>query len=73
MPFLRFSISKPALNRVLLENPCKCQKSQFFGYGVGSSPAQATCETSQVLLAGVLGVFSLGTSVFAHLLIGLSH
>ena len=25
--------------------------------GVGSSPALATCETSQVLLAGVSGVF----------------
>ena len=33
--------------------------------GVGSSPALATCETSQVLLAGVPGVFSRGTPVFA--------
>ena len=33
--------------------------------GVGSSPALATCETSQVLLAGVPG----GFPVFAHLLI----
>ena len=33
--------------------------------GVGSSPALATCETSQVLLAGVSGVFSRGSSVFA--------
>ena len=32
---------------------------------VGSSPALATCETSQVLLAGVSGVFSLGSPVFA--------
>ena len=38
-----------------------------------SSPALATCETSQVLLAGVPGGFSGGSSVFAHLLIGLSH
>ena len=33
--------------------------------GVGSSPALATCATSQVLLAGVPGGFSLGPSVFA--------
>ena len=32
--------------------------------GVGSSPALATCETSQVLLAGVQGVFSRGSPVF---------
>ena len=41
--------------------------------GVGSSLALATCETSQVLLAGVPGGFSRGSLVFAHLLIGLSH
>ena len=41
--------------------------------GVGSSPALATCETIQVLLAGVPGVFSRGPPVFAHLLIGPSH
>ena len=41
--------------------------------GVGSSPALATCETSQVLLAGVPGRFSRGSPDFAHLLIGLSH
>ena len=41
--------------------------------GVGSSPALDTCETSQVLLAGVPGGFSRGSPVFAHLLIGLSH
>ena len=40
---------------------------------VGSSPALATCETSQVLLAGVPGGFSRGSPVFAHLLIGPSH
>ena len=40
---------------------------------VGSSTALATCETSQVLLAGVLGGFSQGSPVFAHLLIGPSH
>ena len=34
--------------------------------GVGSSPALATCETSQVLLAGVSGVFSLGSPVSAQ-------
>ena len=32
--------------------------------GVGSSPALATCETSQVLLAGVPGGFSQGSSLF---------
>ena len=40
---------------------------------MGSSPALATCETSQVLLAGVPGGFSRGSTVFAHLLIGPSH
>ena len=33
--------------------------------GVGSSPALATCETSQVLLAGLPGGFSRGSPVFA--------
>ena len=33
--------------------------------GVGSSPALATCETSQFLLAGVPGGFSPGSPVFA--------
>ena len=33
--------------------------------GVGSSPALATCETSQVLLAGVSDGFSRGSPVFA--------
>ena len=33
--------------------------------GVGSSPALATCEASQVLLAGVPGGFSRGSTVFA--------
>ena len=33
--------------------------------GVGSSPALATCETSQVLLAGVPGGFSRDSPVFA--------
>ena len=33
--------------------------------GVGSSPALVTCETSQVLLAGVSGGFSRGSPVFA--------
>ena len=32
---------------------------------VGSSPALATCETSHVLLAGVPGGFSRGSTVFA--------
>ena len=40
--------------------------------GVGSSPALAICETSQVLLAGVSGVFSRGTPVSPHLPIGWS-
>ena len=35
--------------------------------GVGSSPALATCETSQVLVAGVSGGFSRGTPVSPHL------
>ena len=33
---------------------------------VGSSPTRATCETSQVLLAGVPGAFFLGLSRFRH-------
>ena len=33
--------------------------------GVGSSPALATCETSQILLASVSGGFCRGSSVFA--------
>ena len=33
--------------------------------GVGSNPTPATCEISQVLLAGVSGVFSRGSPVFA--------
>ena len=33
--------------------------------GVGSNPALATCDTSQVLLAGVPGGLSRGTPVFA--------
>ena len=41
--------------------------------GVGSSPALAICETRPVLLAGVLGGFSRGSPVFAHLLTGPSH
>ena len=41
--------------------------------GVGSSPALATCETSQVLLADVPGDFSRSSAVFAHVLIGPSH
>ena len=39
---------------------------------MGSSPALASSETSQVLHAGVPGGFSQG-SVFAHLLIGPFH
>ena len=41
--------------------------------GVSSSPKLATCETSQVLFAGVPDGFSRGSSVFAHLLIGPYH
>ena len=41
--------------------------------GVSSSPVLATCETSQVLLAGVPGSFSQGSPVFAQLLIGPSY
>ena len=40
---------------------------------VGSSPALATCETRQVLIAGVPGSFSRGSPVFAYILIGPSH
>ena len=35
-------------------------------YGVGSNPVLATCETNQVLLAGVPGGFSRGSPVFAQ-------
>ena len=41
--------------------------------GVGSCPALATCETSQVLLRVCQVFFSQGSPVFAHLLIGPSH
>ena len=41
--------------------------------GVGSSPTLATCETTQVLLAGVPAGFSRGSPVFTYLLIGPSH
>ena len=41
--------------------------------GVGSSPALAKCETSQVLLSGVPGDFSRGSPILAQLLIGQSH
>ena len=41
--------------------------------GVGLSPALATCETSQVLLAGVSGGFSRVLPFSPHLLIGPSH
>ena len=40
-------------------------KAQKVSFGVGSIPALATCETSQVLLAGVSGFFSRGSPVFA--------
>ena len=33
--------------------------------GVGSSPALATCETSQALLVGVPGGFSRGSPIIA--------
>ena len=47
------------------EHPQGCYKQLSFNHykiltavtGVGSSPALATCETSQVLLAGVSGGF----------------
>ena len=35
--------------------------------GVGSRPTQGTCETSQVLFAGVPGGFSRGSPVFVPL------
>ena len=42
--------------------------------GIGSGPALATCETCQILLAGVPGGFSRGVLPFLpHLLIGPSH
>ena len=41
--------------------------------GVGSNPVLATCETSQVLLAGVPGGFFRGSPVFAQLLIFILH
>ena len=39
---------------------------------VGLSLSLGTCETSQVLIAGVPGVFSEGSSILPHLLIGQS-
>ena len=41
--------------------------------GVGSSHALATCETVQVLLTGVSGVFLWVLTFLPHLLIGPSH
>ena len=41
--------------------------------GVGSNPALATSETSQVLLIDVPGGFPRGSRVFPHLQIGPSH
>ena len=55
----------------------ECLRAQIFHYRtspfdhltavscVGLSPALATCETSQVLLASVSGGFSRGSPVFA--------
>ena len=45
-----------------MDKVTKFQRSESFNHfttvsGVGSSPALATCETSQVLLAGVSGGF----------------
>ena len=41
--------------------------------GVSSRPTIATCESGQVLLAGVPGGFSRGTPVLPHLLFGAFH
>ena len=49
--------------------PIKTQHNSL----IYSVTALATCETSQVLLAGVPGGFSRDSPVFAHLLIGPSH
>ena len=46
-------MTKMAAMAIYGKNPLKI----FFVSGVGSSPALATCETSQVLLAGVSGGF----------------
>ena len=62
--------SLPLLNIHLHYN---CQYTSLTAVsGAGSSPALATCETSQVLLAGVPGGFSRGSPVFAHLLISVA-
>ena len=41
--------------------------------GVGSSPARVICKSSQVLLAGVPGLFVFVLPFLSHLLIGPSH
>ena len=52
-------------------NPVFSRRSSFLKHikdllsGVGSSPTLATCETSQVLLAGVPGVFFSGVLPFS--------
>ena len=43
----------------------KRDKNDQTGTQASSSPALVTCETSQVLLAGVSGFFSRGSPVFA--------
>ena len=48
-----------------MSRPMRKQTGRPAVTGVGSSPALATCETSQVLLAGVSGGLSRGSPVFA--------
>ena len=43
------------------------------GLGGGTSPTRGTCETRQILLAGVQGVFLGGLPFSPHLLSGPSH
>ena len=62
------SILNSIVGVVLLENMTSCHSTMPI-----SKKYKSTCEISQVLLAGVPGVFSLGSPVFDHLLIGPSH
>ena len=68
----RFRAPMAELLRVLFHHPIP--NHLIAVSGEGSSPALITCETRQVLFAGVPGVFFLGVlPVSLHLLIGPSH
>ena len=60
-------INSPAMTNMLYTNLC-CNELSYKEVqvsGVGSSPTLVTCETSQVLLAGVQGGFSRGSPIFS--------